>query len=139
MKRIGIRVTVAALMVAGLAMLAGCPDELKPRVATRQEELTARIKGYFGCFYNFEFERASLFVAPEKRAEFMVFAEKHSQGYTQENFSIRSIQINSPGDQAQVVARRFYSRWPAGALQSEKLKQTWVRLDKVWYLSGPPF
>lgn len=125
-------------LMAAAVLLAGCPTE-QEKLGTRKSQLGFRVQQYQECFYWKEFDRASLFVAPDKRQDFVAFAEKYRQGYTLNDFKVKDIQISPSGDQAAVIISRSYVLVNSVNLQSEEINQPWVRIKSEWFVAGPPY
>lgn len=128
---------IPALLLAAVAF-SGCPTQ-QEKLWTRKSNLAFRVQQYHECLYWKEYERASLFVAPERRMEFLAFVEQSRQGYTLDNFSIKDVQISPSGDTAAVVVKRSFVLSSSPSPQMEEITQPWVLLKGEWFVAGPPY
>lgn len=128
----------SVLMSVLLILVFGCGDR-EVNVATRQLELMERAKEYNDCFFWRDFDKASLYVLPEAKPDFLAFAHGLRHGFTLEGFTIKDIQMSPTGERAAVVIMRSFIMTPSVTLQSEEFTQEWVLWNGGWYLSGPPY
>ncbi|MFO8056542.1 MAG: hypothetical protein R6V10_04535 [bacterium] len=136
MKELVLKTLILAFL-AGL-FLAGCPNKQK-ELFERKQTLREAVKGYNECFFWRDFDKASRYVLPEKRNDFLAATEELRRGYTLDDYRIMKIKLGPSGEMALVDVKRKYIKAPSVTLQDETISQKWVMKQSAWYLSGPPY
>ena len=130
----GIPVVTAIVLI----LVFGCADR-EAKIARSKIQLIEQVDQYHDSFFWHDYNRASLFVAPEMRSDFLDFSKDLRRGFTLEEFTIKEVQMSPTGERAAVVVERSCATAPSVTLQSQELTQEWVLRDGAWYLAGPPY
>ncbi len=130
--------TLILAVLAGVLLGAGCPDKKKD-VYERKQTLREAINDYNECFFWRDFDKASRYVVPAKRGDFLAATEQLRRGYTLDDFRIMSIKMGPSGEMALVDVKRSYIMSPSVTLQRSTFSQKWVLKEGAWFLSGPPY
>jgi hypothetical protein len=138
MKKLNYLIVLAA---AGLMMGGSSCEKNNPvRLANRETELRQRVQKYHDLIKWRDYQSAVELVAPDKRGEFMSFAQwANEQGIRIEDYVINEVVMEPSAERAAITIHRAFYRLPSVTVQVKDITQEWVLIDGGWYVAGPPY
>jgi hypothetical protein len=96
-------------------------------------QLQRAVDGYNEAFRWKNFERASAWLAPDRRAGFVSAHEDDEKSLHVDEYQVLSVDTPAEGE-AEVTVRVTFTLLPDVTVQTRKLKQRWRKLDAGWML-----
>jgi len=127
-----VRLTSAALTIllaAGLGcLLAGCAG-----MASQRDAFRSSVYGYADGVRWKNYKAASLYIPAERRVEWLKDKESDREAVDVVDFEIRDVKPTGDGE-ATVDVDFSWRAVDDPVVKSARLRQSWKRIEKVWYV-----